>query len=708
MDRRTTGQIDGRRGSAIHIFDPQRSLPLPFRRSLIIKLPLPENMKQRPRDSLSSLSIAPAVHDRAFWTRLITNPRLLSTSDAIQALGLKRLNPGGRGKPKFETSLIRQLASAVADVAAKLPIHAGTLIDVADDVTRLDNDITQLLDQFGAKIWGRNCERTYLLSAANNSEGYQKDLIYEEPADHQVLKHHLRIWVLLKAFNALRNGIYPSGRQIDTVKDSLRLATAQTEKENEASQLATTLPFPPDSSFATSYSGSSSTIRPSSSIFNPRQATNYLPLDRYWDETIWRRFISASTLSMRIFVSCLGLKFRHVRGCTVFDWPAAKSLEAETARVATRLYAQLSPETLVACAANPDILDEDIDVLLAEYAPQLWGMDADRSGLLKAGVDDTYMKDLVYEDDEDRKLLWLHLHRWIFAQAFSMLRKWGSSDEVKQGIVAALHHDPSPANTFKVPERSYMLTPIGVNQVHEHSREQEPSIPLEEYQPKPVQGHETRGSAFQRRETSTTADQHQKLLSKRHKADAPTPTFKTPSLEVSTFPASLPNTFALTTTFLSYLQDYGQSDYPEVTMLNSINNELDKVTSHLPKLLENEPYGAAFSNVFAGWVTYRRIVHAIGSQITALQAERLNNIQLKIKRARCLIELRNARHELIAKRSNDTSVEEIICMIFGRLQRTIEEGEKTMVTIREGFKKLDERLVEVGDLLGGGEWLVTE
>ena len=187
MNPRRSGRIDGRRGSAIHTFEQQRSLPLPLRRSLIIKLPLPEAIDQPLRDSLPIPSSAPAaVHDRAFWTRLTTNPSLLSTSDAIQALGLKRLNPGGRGKPRFETSLIRLLASAVADVAAKLPNHAGTLIDVAGDVTRLDADITQLLDRFGANIWGRNCERTYLLSAGNAGEGYERDLIFEEPADQQV------------------------------------------------------------------------------------------------------------------------------------------------------------------------------------------------------------------------------------------------------------------------------------------------------------------------------------------------------------------------------------------------------------------------------------------------------------------------------------------------------------------------------------------
>ena len=88
--------------------------------------------------------------------------------------------------PRFDHPSVHQLAKGIADVAAKLPKDAAELIDVAVDTTRLDADVAELLDRFGAEIWGRESERTWLVEASNGVENYEKNLVFEEAMDRLV------------------------------------------------------------------------------------------------------------------------------------------------------------------------------------------------------------------------------------------------------------------------------------------------------------------------------------------------------------------------------------------------------------------------------------------------------------------------------------------------------------------------------------------
>lgn len=162
-----------------------------------VKLPLPESEGGPERNLPSTSPVAPAApaapnlpsYDRAFWTRLIANVGSLRISTTIRALGLKCSNQHTETKkrlPQFEHLPVRLLVNAITNVAAKLPQNADELVDVAEDETRLDADITELLADFGTKIWGRDGERTWLFEASEGVEGYENNLVFEAPMDRLV------------------------------------------------------------------------------------------------------------------------------------------------------------------------------------------------------------------------------------------------------------------------------------------------------------------------------------------------------------------------------------------------------------------------------------------------------------------------------------------------------------------------------------------
>jgi hypothetical protein len=125
-------------------------------------------------------------------------------------------------------------------------------------------------------------------------------------------------------------------------------------------------------------------------------------------------------------------------------------LNEETSKTAHRLWFHLSTEDLFKCAADPNYLVQEIDVLLAEYAPDIWGMDTDRTRLLLPREYKQYQKQLVYEDDDDRQLLWLHFHRWIFAKAFVVLKDKVDSVEARFLILSRMRPINSLGSAFLV------------------------------------------------------------------------------------------------------------------------------------------------------------------------------------------------------------------------------------------------------------------
>jgi hypothetical protein len=176
-----------------------------------------------------------------------------------------------------------------------------------------------------------------------------------------------------------------------------------------------------------------------------------------WNEATWRLFVTTPPVKREDFITSLGFKtIRTGNGCAI-DHPVGSQLMIEVNRLSNRLYAQLQGNQLVTAAAVPDFLDDETSILLQAFSPQYWAEHADRSQMLKANEVELYPKDLVYEweDEDDHKLLQVHLHQWIFAKAFGNVRKHGDNDAARARITGVLEQQNSPAAAYKMPHKDY-------------------------------------------------------------------------------------------------------------------------------------------------------------------------------------------------------------------------------------------------------------
>jgi hypothetical protein len=137
-------------------------------------------------------------------------------------------------------------------------------------------------------------------------------------------------------------------------------------------------------------------------ISSSKQAkSDRLTLSVYWDETSWRHFVTEDVIiTISKITASLGVKAQSARKmkdlatgqAQANDHPFIFKLEVEINRIASNLHAKLSTDELVKIAANSNSLVEEIDVLLANYASDIWGMDADRSKLLTPDRGRIYVK----------------------------------------------------------------------------------------------------------------------------------------------------------------------------------------------------------------------------------------------------------------------------------------------------------------------------
>jgi hypothetical protein len=161
-------------------------------------------------------------------------------------------------------------------------------------------------------------------------------------------------------------------------------------------------------------------------------------LPEYWDSSIWQRFTKTAVITVSKAVQCLGINPKHGNRGIVFPHPVQQSLSTDIDAIATKLYAQLPADELVRCAADSNYLNKELDIILDTYALDIWSIDADRAGMLEAGEENAYEENLVYEYDDDRRLLWIYLHRWVFVRSFELLRKQGGDADVRKGVLEAL------------------------------------------------------------------------------------------------------------------------------------------------------------------------------------------------------------------------------------------------------------------------------
>ncbi|RYN80013.1 hypothetical protein AA0119_g13509 [Alternaria tenuissima] len=134
-----------------------------------------------------------------------------------------------------------------------------------------------------------------------------------------------------------------------------------------------------------------------------------------WSLIEWDRVFKWRTPTMRHVIECLGLpeaKKVTNSGTPTFVYFIHKKLSEEVKKLSKGLTNDAWE--LLEFAANPNSLDQELENLLADYGPEIWGRHADRSRLLSPDpIEKPYIKDLFYEEDKHREILKILLHRWI-------------------------------------------------------------------------------------------------------------------------------------------------------------------------------------------------------------------------------------------------------------------------------------------------------
>jgi hypothetical protein len=423
-----------------------------------------------------------------------------------------------------------------------------------------------------------------------------------------------------------------------------------------------------------------------------KRAGNRLQITEHWDEGTWRRFASASVIPLSTFISSLGMKTRPTSKGDVADHTASSKLIKEINQAAAELYGSLSVDELVKAAVVYTFLDEKITVLLDEYAPLIWTAHVDRSHLLQAGAIEAYAKDLKYEDDDDRKTLHLHIHQWIFAKAFANLRSSGDTNDARAGTLKALRQQTGPANTLAVRGRTHDTTPS--NPPNEQRQNEESTLVEQETTNIRASPRITRSA------NQTKPDDKKRKNTSKNTTSSQPPTKKQKQREALPLAAR-----HLTAALVAYFDSMKSDSVQEAQLLEHIEAEISLFATEATPLLGGNDYSDEFPQAMNSWLTYRHVILSVKNRAYAPLAPDSSEVRTKIMRVRLLNELRFARDAFVTKKTgSEMSNENYICYAFEKMQESKKDGKKVRQQIEKGMKVLDEKLLELGNELGRGEW----
>jgi hypothetical protein len=119
----------------------------------------------------------PATYDYAFWAHrlVVPNSSHLPSRSIVHSFGLQHTADNGRGRISFEDDNVKDLQIAAAEVALTLPQSEHGLVDVADSLDKLHEDVRRLLARFGDVVWGGSHE--------NQTESPSDSLFHANPED---------------------------------------------------------------------------------------------------------------------------------------------------------------------------------------------------------------------------------------------------------------------------------------------------------------------------------------------------------------------------------------------------------------------------------------------------------------------------------------------------------------------------------------------
>ncbi|KAJ4322081.1 hypothetical protein N0V94_002549 [Neodidymelliopsis sp. IMI 364377] len=468
-------------------------------------------------------------------------------------------------------------------------------------------------------------------------------------------------------------------------KDFIRNSSDESEIDNDILIHGTAGTQPTTITFANSPQEASpkSGLTTANSTSMPSKTRSY-PLNEYWNEDTWRHYAHNGRLLVPIMRS-LGLKVSD-RGDIAQNGHTAALMDDVDA-CAKMLCDQFPVQDLIICAANPNYLDTTIFDLFDIYDAKMWSQDADRSVTLKAGEETSYPKELFYEDDDDRQLLGMNLHRWIFARAFKIYettRNWHKENTrnkaKKMGTSAAGAERPMPAAST-IPAES--LT---------HQNSSTPSTAKASV--RRSQNRSENGAASSVRSANDRP-------SKRHKK-------QTPLTEMA-------NAADLSAQFYVYLDMYHEPKYDELPALDSLEKEAALLLPRVLHLLgprKGRSVIACLTTAFPAWTKWRREIVTVeneyfSSQLTsALSKELPHHHAVVIDRSRSATKLRQANDDFRETGNHACNAEDVICETF-TLLREVHGGEDMQEKIRTKFKEMELQLYKLGNELmdGGGSWI---
>jgi hypothetical protein len=391
------------------------------------------------------------------------------------------------------------------------------------------------------------------------------------------------------------------------------------------------------------------------------QASKGLDVTVEWNERVWRHFTTVNVVLVVNYMSSLGLKVRQNNSGGVADNLACRKLMKEVNKAAKELHASSPIDELVETAAEYPFFKEWITVLIDEYAKDLWTPGVNRSHLLQAGEVEAYTKELDGKNEDDRKMLHLHLHQWIFAKAFANCRRSRAAEERRIRASITVHQQ-------------------GLG---------EENVPTEQGTTEP-QAHQRVTQGSNKIKPST----------RKRKATSNSPPPNRPRAKVqrsSTREAHDLAAQALTTAMLTYFKLAEDDSSKEAELRDHIEAQ---TAVYAPIVTYS------FHQAMNPWFTYRRVILAVREQASAPQSSDSSEVRNKIMRARLLTGLRFARDAFVAMRVADgLGGEEYICWAFEQMAGDEKEGKKVRREIEEGFKISDARLKVLADRLGQGEWV---
>lgn len=124
-----------------------------------------------------------------------------------------------------------------------------------------------------------------------------------------------------------------------------------------------------------------------------------------WSQSDWTIFFGSRGPTIHEIIECLGLSFTTTeRGVPKFSERESRHLSKDVQKLSQTL--PTDPDALFQSASDPSTLNEELDRLLENHGPAIWGENADRRRLLKAARTSNINspKELFFEISVDKEL----------------------------------------------------------------------------------------------------------------------------------------------------------------------------------------------------------------------------------------------------------------------------------------------------------------